>query len=98
MHVISRKKLNDFVREHPEANNAIYRWYKEIKLRQFQSFADLKIAFSGVDKVEKFTVFDIGGNKYRLIAAIHYNRSKLYIRHVLTHNEYNLGKWKNNYA
>jgi mRNA interferase HigB len=39
-------------------------------------------------------VFDIGGNKVRLIAAIHYNRNKIYVRYVLTHQEYDAGKWK----
>ena len=46
------------------------------------------------DLVGKFVVFDIGGNKYRLIAAIHYNRGKLFVRHVLTHSEYDEGNWK----
>jgi mRNA interferase HigB len=46
------------------------------------------------DQVGKFTVFNIGGNKVRLIAAVHYNRNKIYIRHVLTHREYDTGKWK----
>ena len=40
-------------------------------------------------------VFDIGGNKLRLIASIHFNRQKLYIRHILTHKEYDKGKWRN---
>jgi mRNA interferase HigB len=39
-------------------------------------------------------VFNIGGNKVRLIAAVHYNRNKIYIRHVLTHQEYDARKWK----
>jgi len=60
----------------------------------FGSFADLKRVFRSVDKVGKFTVFDVGGNKYRLIAAIHYNRKKVYIRHVLTHAGYDQDKWK----
>jgi len=58
------------------------------------SFAELKRVFRSVDKVGKFTVFDIGGNKFRLIAAVHYNRKKVYIRHVLTHAEYDSDKWK----
>lgn len=60
----------------------------------FGSFADIKRLFRSVDKVGKFTVFDLGGNKYRLIAAIHYNRKKVYIRHVLTHAEYDQDTWK----
>jgi mRNA interferase HigB len=39
--------------------------------------------------------FNIGGNKYRLITAIHYNRKRVYVRHVLTHKEYDRGQWKN---
>lgn len=47
-----------------------------------------------MDTAEGRTIFDIGGNRYRLIAVIHYNRSKVYIRHVLTHAEYDRGDWK----
>ena len=42
----------------------------------------------------RFTVFNIGGNKARLVAAIHYNRKKVYLRHVLTHAQYDRGTWK----
>jgi len=61
---------------------------------RFRNFVDLRQTFPSADVVGKFTVFDIGGNKVRLIAAIHYNRGKLYIRHVLTHEEYDRGNWK----
>lgn len=60
----------------------------------FRSFADIKRLFGSADKVGKFTVFDIGGNKYRLVTAIHYNRKKVYIRHVLTHADYDRENWK----
>jgi len=53
------------------------------------------MSFPHADQVGKFTVFNIGGNKVRLIAALHYNRNKIYIRHVLTHEEYDAGKWRN---
>jgi len=46
------------------------------------------------DQVGRCTVFNIGGNNYRLIAAIHYNTGVVYIRHVLTHAEYDRGAWK----
>ena len=45
-------------------------------------------------QVGRFTVFDVGGNKYRLITAIHFNRRKVYVRRVLTHAEYDRGDWK----
>jgi mRNA interferase HigB len=44
--------------------------------------------------VGRLTVFNIGGNKARLIAAIHYNRRRVYIRAVLTHAEYDAARWK----
>lgn len=60
----------------------------------FTNFAHLRATFPSADLVGVFTVFNIGGNNYRLIAVIHYNRSKVYIRHVLTHAEYDRGDWK----
>jgi mRNA interferase HigB len=54
----------------------------------------VKATFASADRVGRFVVFDIGGNKFRLIAAIHFNRGKLYVRHVLTHADYDTGKWK----
>jgi len=94
MHVITRKRLNDFAEAHLEAKTALQHWYRLMKKGVFSSFADLKRTFSGVDQVGKLTVFNIGGNKARLVAAIHYNREKVYIRAVLTHPEYDEGKWK----
>jgi len=52
----------------------------------------LKKAFNAIDKVDDFHVFDIGGNKYRVIAAIRFNRQMLFVRHVFTHKEYD--RWK----
>lgn len=94
MHVITRKRLRDFAARHKEAAEPLGVWYALMAKGDFQSFADIKRLFGSADRAGKFTVFDIGGNKYRLIAAIHYNRKKVYIRHVLTHVEYDRGKWK----
>ena len=94
MHVITRKRLNDFAEAHPEAKSALQHWYRLMKKGVFSSFDDLRRTFSGVDRVGKLTVFNIGGNKARLVAAIHYNRGKVYIRALLTHPEYDQGKWK----
>ncbi len=69
-------------------NSEIKSWYRIVKHSDFNSFAELRQAFLGADKVDNLTVFNIGGNKARLIAAIHYNTRRIYIRHVLTHKEY----------
>lgn len=60
----------------------------------FADFNDLRKTFASADYVGGLTVFNIGGNKYRLMASIHYNRRKVYIRAVLTHEQYDRGIWK----
>ncbi|MEW6241872.1 MAG: type II toxin-antitoxin system HigB family toxin [Chloroflexota bacterium] len=94
MHIITRKRLNEFAHKHPDSKSALQHWYKQAKAKSFKSFAELRETFPGADRVGKLTVFDPGGNKVRLIAAIHYNRNKVYIRAVLMHKEYDEGKWK----
>ncbi len=94
MHVITRKRLNDFATKHPDAESSLAHWYGIMRNNRFANFARLRETLPSADRVGKFTVFNIGGNKARLIAAVHYNRNKVYIRHVLTHKEYDAGKWK----
>ncbi len=65
-----------------------------MKRNSFSTFNELRAAFPTADKVDDLIVFNIGGNKYRLIASIHFNRGKAYVRHILTHFEYNKGAWK----
>jgi mRNA interferase HigB len=62
--------------------------------KQTVGFAAMRATFPAVDKVGELHVFDIGGNKLRLIAFVRYRSQKLYIKHVLDHREYDRGKWK----
>ena len=94
MHVITRKRLNEFADKHPDAKPSLAHWYSIMRKGRFANFPKLRETFPHADQVGNFTVFNIGGNKARLIAAVHYNRKKIYIRHVLTHKEYDMGKWK----
>ena len=94
MHVISRKRLNEFAAEHADTKPSLAHWYQLIRRATFANFAELRTVFPAADQVGKLTVFNVGGNKVRLIAAIHYNRRKVYIRAVLTHTEYDEERWK----
>ncbi|HSF30873.1 MAG TPA: type II toxin-antitoxin system HigB family toxin [Candidatus Tectomicrobia bacterium] len=94
MHIITRKRLNEFVARYPETRSALEHWYREVKSRNFSSFAELRSVFPAADQVGKLTVFNIGGNRARLVAAMHYNSRRVYIRAVLTHSEYDAGRWK----
>ena len=94
MHVLSRKALREFWTVHPDAERPLRRWYHTAMKAKWSSFAEVRATYGTADQVDRFAVFNIAGNKYRLIAVIHYNRSKVFVRHVLTHKEYDLGKWK----
>lgn len=94
MHVISRKALRKFWQRDPDGEQPLRRWHKLMTTTDFSSFAELRETFPSADMVDDLTVFNIGGNKYRLIASIHFNRHKVYIRHILTHLEYDQGNWK----
>lgn len=94
MHVITRKRLNEFAEMHPTAKSGLIHWYRTLRKNDFANLVELCAALPHADQVGGLTVFNIGGNKARLIAAVHYNRKKVYIRAVLTHAEYNTGNWK----
>ena len=94
MHIISRKALRQFWEQHSDSKQALVRWFKIVRHADFQDFSELRSTFPSADKVGQWIMFNIGGNKYRLITAIHFNRDKVYIRHVLTHQEYDKGSWK----
>ena len=94
MHIITRKRLLDFARKYPSYESGLETWYGIIKHSNFNKFAEVRKTFPSADQVGKFTVFNIGGNKARLIAAIHYNTQRVYIRYILTHAEYDRNKWK----
>ncbi len=96
-HIISWRKIREFLQDHPEdpsAVGAFGAWYDRAEETEFRHFGDVKNSFPGADQVGHLVVFNIGGNKYRLIAEIQYHRRKIYLRDVFTHREYNKGKWK----
>jgi len=94
MHIITHRRIVAAARTHKDCATALNQWYRVAKKAEVENFAQLRTLFRGVDKVDDLYVFNIGGNKLRLIAAIHFNRGKLFIREVLTHKEYDKGAWK----
>lgn len=94
MHVLSRRTLRLFWELHPDAESPLQAWHKAARKADWRNFADVRALFPQADQVGRFTVFNIGVNKYRLIAVIHFNRGKVFVRHVQTHKEYDRGHWK----
>lgn len=95
MHIITFTRLKEFYEKYPDAEPSLRSWNKLTKLASWQNFAQLRETFASADKVGKLTVFNIAGNKYRLIAYIDYQSQKVFIRYVLTHAEYDRDSWKN---
>jgi len=93
MHIITRKRILDFAKKYPDCSNSLNSWYRILKHSTVTNFIELRAIFPSADQVEGLTVFNIGGNKVRLIAAIHYNSQRIFIRHILTHSEYDKNKW-----
>jgi mRNA interferase HigB len=90
--VIAKPALIQFWKKHPDAEKALLIWYKLVRQNQFSDFADLKKTFSTIDAADNFIIFDIGGNKFRIIARVVYKLNAVYIRNVFTHQEYDT--WK----
>lgn len=96
MHIITQKRLKEASEKHPDAEPSLRTWMKLVKAQEWNSFEEIKTNFIFTpSSVKNFVVFDIGGNKYRLITYIDYKTKKVFIREFLTHAEYDTDKWKN---
>ncbi|HEX8265192.1 MAG TPA: type II toxin-antitoxin system HigB family toxin [Pyrinomonadaceae bacterium] len=93
MHIISLRKLKEFWRRHPDAENPLRRWYKIAKKAKWQSLADNRNDFPHADLVGVCTIFNIKGNSYRLVTKIYYDSQLVLTRFVMTHAEYDKGEW-----
>lgn len=94
MHVISRKRLLEAAKRHAELGAPLDVWYRIAKRASWQNLDEVRQAFPSADGVERYTVFNIKGNSYRLIVEINYKSGRIFIRYVLTHAEYDKGAWK----
>jgi mRNA interferase HigB len=94
MKIISNSALRAFAAEHPQADAPLKGWRRLIEKNRFANWSELKVSFNSVGRVGDLVVFDIGGNKYRLITYIRFEKQIVYIKAVLTHQEYDKGVWK----
>ena len=88
MRIISKRKLRDYYTDHPQAKLPLVDWYNKMLKSEARNISELRQLFNSVDPVGDYTVFNIGGNNYRLVIAIHYNRQCCYIRQIWTHAQY----------
>ena len=98
MHVFSRPRLRRFAGDHPDAAIPLNAWFKAAEGARWANLHEVRADFPHADPVGSCVVFNVGGNKYRLITRIFYAtgdfRGHAYVLHVLTHKDYDGGKWK----
>jgi len=73
---------------HPGAETPLATWYQVVRHTTWKTTSEMLQTWPSADIVERLTVFNIGGNEFRLIARVEYQRQEVYIRAVLTHAEY----------
>jgi mRNA interferase HigB len=86
--------IDQFCRRYSTARRPLDRWVVVVRQATWSNFSDVRRSFAGTDLVGPYVVFNIGGNKFRLIARVDYEQSVVLVREVLTHAEYDRGRWK----
>lgn len=94
MNVISFKRIRDFASVHRDAESSLKAWYAVVKRANWQSLAELKQVYPSADLVGRYIVFNIKGNNYRLVSRMVFRSQTVFIVAVMTHKDYDLGKWK----
>ena len=94
MRVISRKRLREFWDRHGDAEDPLKTWYVTARQACWSNLLDVQRIYARAEAVGDYTVFNIKGNTYRLIARIEYGLQIIFVKDVLTHAEYDKGKRK----
>jgi mRNA interferase HigB len=91
MRIISRKRLREFAARYPDARQPLDDWYRIVAKADWRTPHDVKRTFGSASVVGEVIVFNIAGNKYRLSVNVRYRYHAVYIRRVMTHEEYDAG-------
>ena len=94
MFVVGTGALDTFISRYPDSQSSLTGWLQIMRLNNYKHFNELKQTFGSADYVKPYTVFNISGNKYRLISLITYAAATVGVQNVLTHTEYDKGKWR----
>jgi mRNA interferase HigB len=94
MKLISNRVLREFAAVHDAGEQPLQEFRRRWEKSSCKNFADLRALFPGVDKVGPVYVFNIAGNKYRLVAGLSFQARRLWVKAVLTHGEYDEETWK----
>ena len=99
MRVIKPARIREFAESYPDALEALRRWLRLAELGKWTSFVKVRESVASADEIiagsdRPVVIFNIRGNRYRLITAVHYNRGMVYVLRFMTHAEYSKNKWR----
>ena len=94
MRIIKRGALVQFWERHADAKAGLESWYAVVRRANRKTPAEMKQVYHNADLVGRRTVFNIAGNKYRLIARVNYQTQRIFVLYILSHAEYERGDWK----
>ncbi len=94
MRIIKRGALVNFWQDHSDAKATLESWYAVVRKADWKTPAATKLVYPNADLVGRRTVFNVAGNKYRLIARVNYKAQRVFVLYILTHSEYDKGTWK----
>ncbi|MBV8281937.1 MAG: type II toxin-antitoxin system HigB family toxin [Candidatus Eremiobacteraeota bacterium] len=92
--VISRRRLRAFWARRADAENPLKAWYGVARRAQWNNLVEIQQTYPSAEAVGRYTVFNIKGNAYRLVARIEYHLHIIFIKEVFPHAEYDKDKWK----
>jgi mRNA interferase HigB len=95
MHLIAISRLREAADKFLDIDIQIEDWNEIVKVASWQNLTEVQQTYSSTEAVGNFTVFNIKGNRYRLIVSINYSRQLVYFKYFLTHAEYDKDNWKN---
>lgn len=99
MHAVKPARIQEFCEQYPGARSGLRSWLRITQTATWKNFAELRRVFPHADqaKVESkrpVMVFNISGNRYRLVCAVHFNTQRVVVLKFLTHAEYSKDTWK----
>jgi mRNA interferase HigB len=105
--IVTRKHLEEAMEAHKDAADELKKWRRTVKAARWRRFEEVRSIFTDADDVKDYVIFNIRGNRYRLVTVIHYvkvvggkqTKGHVYIRSFLTHKEYdNPDNWDRKYG
>ena len=88
---MTEKRIREFIQREPRSADAMWHWADAIESSNWRNPADLRTTFGAASFVGDLTVFNVGGNNYRIVAFVHYGKQIVYVKRIGTHKEYT--KW-----